>query len=205
MPPSSVEHRIFEAARRLFAERGFDTSLAEIGRAARVSPETLRRCVKGKRQLQERVIKDLFGGRWKAEWDALLRDRRLPLERRLVRFYSEYRGNIDRTGARLWARAGLMGLHASGNFSATLEERILKPLVRELRHAAGLRGREARAVSKREIELAQMLHGAIAFPHQRSHVYGMRVYGRLPELADLMVRVWLPGAKAEIRRLAATH
>jgi hypothetical protein len=30
----------------------------------------------------------------------------------------------------------------------------------------------------------------------------MNVYGRLPDLVAMMVRVWLPGAIAEARRLA---
>ena len=49
--------------------------------------------------------------------------------------------------------------------------------------------------------LVQMLHGAIAFPHTRSHIFDMDVHGRLPELVAMMVRVWLPGAIAEVRRL----
>ena len=102
---------------------------------------------------------------------------------------------------RLWNRAGLLGLHASGNFSATLAARILEPVVRELRHAAGLKRTVRRPVSGAELELVQMLHGAIAFPHTRAHVYGMRVDGALPDLVGMMVRVWLPGAIDEVRRL----
>ena len=149
--------------------------------------------------LRKQVFDRHFTGRWKAEWEALLADRRLPLAKRLARFYSEYRGNITRTGARMWNRAGLEGFHTKGNFSATLESRILKPVALELRHEAGVRSR--RPVNHAEIELVQMLHGAIAFPHTRSHVYGMAVYGRLPHLVAMMVRVWLPGAIAESRRL----
>ena len=195
----AAEQRILCAASRLFAERGFHTPLAEIARAARVPFAVLRRL--GKRRLVERVIAHLFQGRWKPRWDVLLTNRKLTLELRLVRFYSEYRGNIDRTGARLWTRVGLTGLQASGNFSGTLEERILKPMVRELRREAGVPRALERPVTRSEIELAQMLHGAIAFPHTRSHVFGMRVYGRLGDLVAMMVRVWMPGAKAEIRRL----
>ena len=41
---------------------------------------------------------------------------------------------------------------------------------------------------------------AIAFPHTRSNIFGMDVYGTLEKLVPMMVRVWLPGALAEIRR-----
>jgi hypothetical protein len=169
--------RVLDAAAKRYAEDGFDMPLA----------------------LRKQVFARHFTGRWKPEWEALLADRKLPLAARLTRFYSEYRGNITRMGARLWNRAGLLGFHASGNFSATLEQRILKPVVRELRHEAGIK--RDRPIRHAEIELVQMLHGAIAFPHTRAHIYGMNVYGRLPALVTMMVRVWLPGAVAEIRRL----
>lgn len=196
----AARERVLAAASRLFAEHGFEVSLAQIGREARVPPAVLRRCARSKRALIEQVIARLFEGRWKAEWDALLANRALPLDERLARFYTEYRGNIDRTGARLWTRVGLMGVHASGKFSGKLAERILMPVVRELRREAGLGGTD-RPVTGREIELVQMLHGSIAFPHTRSHIFGMEVRGRLAELIAMMVRVWLLGAIAEVRRL----
>jgi hypothetical protein len=148
--------------------------------------------------LDERAIAKLFAGRWKPRWDALLVDRSLPLGERLSRFYTEYRGNIGRKQARLWTQAGLLGLHGPA-FSRKLEKRILVPVARELRHAAGVASK--RAVSRKEIELVQMLHGAIAFPHTRSHIFDMNVYGRLPDLVAMMVRVWLPGALKEEQRL----
>jgi hypothetical protein len=140
----------------------------------------------------------VFAGRWQSKWDALLVDRSIPLEKRLSRFYSEYRGRIKRSEARLWTRAGLLGMHGP-KFSRRLEKRILVPIARELRHEAGVKSK--RPVSKKEIELVQMLHGAIAFPHTRSYIFDMNVYGKLPALVAMMVRVWLPGAIAEVRRL----
>ena len=172
---------IIAAAARAFAEHGFDVPMAD------------------GRRLREQVLAQLFAGRWKPQWDALLVDRRLPLEKRLTQFYAEYRGRVTRVEARLWTRAGLMGMHGPA-FSRTLEKRILVPVARELRHEAGVALK--RAVSKKEIELVQMLHGAIAFPHTRSHIFDMDVHGRLPELIAMMVRVWLRGAIAETRRLA---
>ncbi|HJV11269.1 MAG TPA: hypothetical protein VJ690_07190 [Burkholderiales bacterium] len=186
--------KIIAAAARLYAEHGFEVPLARIARAARVPEARLRRIG----NLREQVLTQLFAGRWKPEWDSLLIDRRLSLEERLTRFYAQYRGKIERGEARLWTRAGLLGMHGP-RFSRTLEKRILVPVARELRHEAGVRSK--RAVSNREIELVQMLHGAIAFPHTRSYIFDMDVHGRLPELVAMMVRVWLPGAIEECRRL----
>src|SRR6476660_5467821 len=112
--PAEIEERIVAEASRLYAEHGFEIPLSRIARAARVTPAALARTVGSKKALLDRVFKRLFAGRWKPEWDALLVDRRLPLEARLSRFYVEYRGNIERGGARLWTRAGLLGLHKKG-------------------------------------------------------------------------------------------
>ena len=172
---------IIAAAARAFAEHGFDTPMAN------------------RRRLREQVLAQLFAGRWKPKWDVLLVDHALPLEERLTRFYAEYRGRVTRVEARLWTRAGLLGMHGPA-FSRTLEQRILVPVARELRREAGVASK--RAVTRKEIELVQMLHGAIAFPHTRSYIFDMDVHGRLPELIAMMVRVWLPGAIAEARRLA---
>ena len=186
--------KIIAAASRLYAEQGFDVPLSRIARAARVPEARLRRIG----NLREPVLAQLFAGRWKPQWDALLVNRRIPLAERLTTFYGQYRGKIERGEARLWTRAGLLGMHGS-RFSRTLEKRILVPVARELRLEAGVRSK--RAVSAREIELVQMLHGAIAFPHTRSYIFDMDVRGRLPELIAMMVRVWLPGAIVECRRL----
>ena len=194
-----AEARILDAAWRLYAEDGLYVPLARIARVARVSPAVLKSRVGGRKALVDRVFKRLFEARWKPEWEDLLLDRTLPLEERLSRFFTEYRGNIDRLNARLWTRAGLMGLHAKGNFSGTLAKRILGPMIQELRHDAGLPAK--RTVTGAELEVAMVVHAAIAFPHTRSFIFGMDVHGSLKELVPMMVRVWLPGAKAEIRRL----
>lgn len=200
---AASEARILTAAARLYAEHGPGVPRARIARAARVSEAEMRRVAPTVKALHERVFAHAFAGRWNSGWERLLADRTQPLSMRLTRFYSEYRGNIDRTGARLWTHAGLAGRQSSGNFSATLAARILDPVVRELRHEAGLAKAADAKVSGEEQELVQMLHGAIAFPHTRAYIFGMQVRGKLPGLVAMMVRVWIPGALAEIRRLHA--
>jgi AcrR family transcriptional regulator len=197
----AAEARILDAAWRLYAEDGLDVPLARIARAARVSPAVMKQSVPGRKALVDRVFKRLFEARWKAEWEVLLVNRKIPLEKRLSRFFTEYRGNIDRLNARLWTRAGLMGLHAKGNFSGTLAKRILGPMIQEMRHDIGLPAKST--VTGKELEVAMVVHAAIAFPHTRSFIFGMDVHGSLEELVPMMVRVWLPGAKAELKRLNA--
>ena len=204
MPATSddkIKQRILAAAADLYADDGFEVPLSRVARRARVTPAILQRHFRTRNALVDAVIATLFTGRWKPEWDGLLTDRSIPLEKRLVRFYTEYRSHTDRRSSRLWTRAGLLGVHASAKFGNTLEERVLAPIVRELRHTAGLSAPDARRVSQSEIDLAQMLHGCIAFPNTRSHIFGAKVSADLSAMVAMMVRVYMPGALAEIKRL----
>jgi AcrR family transcriptional regulator len=174
-----------------------------VAKKARVTPAQLGAHFRSKPALIQRVMAKLFDGRWRAEWDTLLADRALPLDRRLIRFYVEYRSAMRPADSRLWTRAGLLGVHKSGKFSSKLAQRITIPIVRELRHEAGLPALDVRPVLPLEIELAGILHGGIAFINTRSHVFGMTVHGTLQEIVAMNVRVFLAGAPAELRRLHA--
>lgn len=198
-----IERRIVRAAEALFAERGFDVTWADIASASDLTPTVLRRYFRNKSLLVDKVVARLFAGRWRPEWQALLANRAAPLERRLIRFYTEYRTHTHRTSTRLWIRAGLAGLHASGKYAygGILARRILVPIVRELRREQGLASPEERPIGAGELELVQMLHGSVGFPNSRMHVFDLPVHGNLAEIVAMMVRVWLTGARTELRRL----
>jgi hypothetical protein len=74
-------------------------------------------------------------------------------------------------------------------------------MIREMRHDLKLPAKST--VTGQELEVAMVVHAAIAFPHTRSFIFGMDVHGSLETLVPMMVRVWLPGAKAELKRLNA--
>ncbi|MGH8616271.1 MAG: TetR/AcrR family transcriptional regulator [Burkholderiales bacterium] len=202
-PAQHIADRITTTAYDLFAQDGFEVSLAAIAKKARVTPAQLAAHFRGKPALIQSVIVQLFAGRWRPEWDVLLADRRIPLDQRLIRFYVEYRSGMRAADSRLWTRAGLLGVHKSGKFSSQLAQRMLIPIIRELRHEAGLPAPETRPVLPLELELAGVLHGAIAFINTRSHVFGMSVHGTLEEIVGINVRVFLAGAPGELRRLHA--
>ncbi len=201
--PSPAEQNVIDAAYDLFAADGFEVPLSAIAKKARITPAKLGMLFPSKKALVDRVIAQLFAGRWRSEWDVLLAERTIPLEQRLIRFYVEYRSGMRAADSRLWTRAGLIGVHKSGKFSSQLAQRMLIPIIRELRHAAGLPAPETRPVMPLELELAGVLHGAIAFINTRGHVFGMTVHGTLAEIVGINVRVFLAGAPAELQRLHA--
>ena len=198
-----TERRILRAAEGLFAERGFDVTWTDLANAADVPPALVRRYFRNKSLLVDKVFARLAARRWRSEWEPMLANRAAPLERRLIRFFTEYATHGARTGTRLSMRAALSdGLaNAKAAFDGALARRALLPIVRELRHDAALPAPEERNILAGELELVHMICGAVTYPNVRLHIFDVPVHGNLAELVAMMVRTWLPGARAEIVRL----
>jgi hypothetical protein len=105
---------------------------------------------------------------------------------------------------RLFVRANLERRDVARRFGPPLTERVLGPVVEELRAEAGLPGFAERPFLRGERELAMALHGGVVFLGIRKHVYRMPMPEDLTELVALQVRTFLPGALAELARLHDT-
>ena len=200
-----TERRIVRAAEAVFAERGFDVTWTDLAAAAGVPPAVIRRYFRNKSLLVDKVLARLAAKRWRPEWEALLANRAAPLERRLIRFLTEYASHAARNSTRLSMRAALTdGLaNAKAVFDSALARRALLPIVRELRHDVGVPSPEQRNILAAELELVHMICGAVTYPNVRSHIFDAPVNGNVAELVAMMVRTWLPGARAELTRLHA--
>jgi hypothetical protein len=98
-------------------------------------------------------------------------------------------------------RAGLDGLAQPARRGAMLTAALLEPVVAALRREAGLPEPAHAPLLHCERELAMALHGGVMFLAVRKHVYRMPLPDDLDDLVALQVRLWLPGALEEIRRL----
>jgi AcrR family transcriptional regulator len=201
--PEERTAQIVEEAARFFAERGFDGRTRDLAARLGVTQALLYRYFPSKQVLVDRVFEQVFASRWDPAWERLLADRAEPLLARLTRFYQAYAARSTYTSLRLFVRAGLDGVGFARRYSVPLTARILQPVVRELRHEAGLPGFGSRPFFRAERELAMMLHGGIVFLGIRRHVYGMLLADAPDDLVALHVRTFLRGAVAEIRRLHA--
>lgn len=202
LPRGEREAAILQAAAELFAERGFGASTREIAARLGVTQALLYRYFPSKQALIDRVISARFGGeRWNPDWDTLLADHTLPLEERLIRFYEAYRRRSKPASLKLWVQASLKGAQVAGRYSGTLTRRVLAPIIRELRHEAGLAGFAERGFMRGERELAMVLHGGLVFINIRKHIYRMPMPENLDDLLALHIRTFIPGALSELRRL----
>lgn len=201
LPRGVREEKILEEAAALFAEGGFDASTRELADRLGVTQALLYRYFPAKQRLIERVLEHTFGRLQARAADPGLRDRHRPLEARLIELYQGYSARISFTSMRLFVRAGLDGGDLARRFSVPLTERLLAPVIEELRYSAGLPDSEVRPLMRGERELAMSLHGGIVFLAIRKHVYGMPMPDDLSDLVALQVRAYLPGALEEIKRL----
>lgn len=193
---------IVAAAAQLFAERGFGGTTREIARRLGVTQALLYRHFQSKHALVEAVYAAAAAQRANDPPPLdLLQDRSQSLETRLAAFYQAYLRRANYVSLRLFARGALDGLETARRFSAPLTERVLRPLVAELRHEAGLPEFAARPMLRGERELAMALHGGVVFLNVRKYLYDMPMPEALDDLVALQVRAYLPGALAELRRL----
>jgi AcrR family transcriptional regulator len=172
MSVAERERHIVDGAIAFFAEHGFDAQMRELAAAVGVTHTLVYHYFPTKQALVDRVYAEIFEGRWKAEWEALLDDRKLPIGEKLTRFYVDYaRTVLTRDFVRILIFSGLTDRTITERFFEMLSERLFPRLIRETRRYRGSPSR-ARATT-REHELLMGLHGGIFYGGVRSFVYGL--------------------------------
>ena len=102
------ERHIVDGAIRFFAERGFDAQLRELASDIGVTHPLVYHYFPTKQALVDRVYSEVFEGRWRPEWEALLDDRQIPVHEKFIRFYTDYcRTVLTREFVRILVFSGL--------------------------------------------------------------------------------------------------
>lgn len=198
--------QIVREAARLFAEVGFIGQTRELAKRLGITQAAVYRHFPSKDALIDEVFRRTYVDLWDPGWDRLLKDRKQPLQARLIRFYQEY---LRRFGlavpVRLFMWANLEGLDFATKYRSRLTGRILRPIGAELRHQVGLPDFKQLPMTNWERELALALHGGIVFLAQRKHIYRMPLPDDLGELAALHVRIFLDGGCQALTDAFAGH
>jgi len=200
LPPGEREALIVAEAVRFFAENGFGGQTRELAARLGITQPLLYRYFPTKEALIERVYEEVFVGLLKPEWEALLEDRGVAFEERMIRFYHRYSQRIlTYEWVRLFMFAGLRGLDLNARFLDMLRRRIFFRVIREMRAAAGLPGVEERPPGELEYELVWGLHAAIFYIGIRKWIYGLPIPEDVDGLVAAEVKAFLRGAPATIR------
>lgn len=194
---------ILAEAEALFADSGFGASTRALAARLGLTQAALYKHFRSKQEIVAAVLEE-HALRWLTEdWRAALETNDAPLAHRLGRLYAGYLDVITSQSMRLFVRAGLEGFGQPGRRGAMLTASILEPVTAALRKEAGLPNLASCPMRHEEREIAMTLHGALMFLAIRKHVYRMALPDDLSDLAMRHVRLWLPGAVAELRDLHA--
>jgi AcrR family transcriptional regulator len=199
MPPEQRKREFVRKAVEFFAEVGFDGGTRELAKRLGVTQPLLYRYFPNKQSLVREVYKTVYLNRWRPEWDELLLDRSRPLRERLEKFYQEYTNVIfSHEWMRIYFFAGLKGVEINALYLEFVEQQILKRIIREIRHEAGMP--EGNRVSPEELELAWFLQGGIFYYGVRKHIYAQPV---LEDKSDVIARalaVFIEGMESVFRQ-----
>jgi AcrR family transcriptional regulator len=182
---------------RFFAEVGFAGQTRKLAQRAGITQPLLYRYFPNKRELIERVFKEVFFKRIDPQWSKLIADRSRPLEERLVDFYRRYaRATYTYEWIRIYLFSALMGNDVNRRYIRVVEDKILKPICQEIRHHCAPPSAKNTAITEVELEHVWVMHGGIFYYAVRKHVYQSRVAGDLDAVIRRSVAAMLAGVEA---------
>ncbi len=174
---SDRRSQILEAAIKFFSEEGFDGSTHNFAKKIGITQPLIYRYFDSKDELIREVYNAVFEGRWKSEWEEMLRNRTKTITTRLHEFYILY---TDVVFARDWMRiylfSGLRELDINRWWSSFVESRILYTICDELRYETGADSVLLRAPTPQEMELMWSFQGSLFYYAMRRDVYRSRVH-----------------------------
>lgn len=169
LAPEARREQIVEAAVRHYAAHGLAATTRDVARAAGVTQALLYQYFASKAELIDAVFERIYLGRIAPHWSMLVEDRERPLRERMVVFYGEYTKAIfTHDWMRIFMAAGLAGETLNRRYLEHLRDRLLAPMIEEVRAAA-------RGDRRPEPEDLWNLHGGIVYIGIREHVYGLPV------------------------------
>lgn len=152
-----------------FAQEGFESSTRELARRLGVTQPLLYRYFPSKNDLISEVYDAVYVKRWRDEWAVLLADRSRPVRDRLLDFYTAYTDVVfDNDWMRIFLFSGLKGVDINRRYMELVRKRILEPILREIRHDAGL---DDLTPTDEEVEFAWIMHGGIFYYGVRTLIY----------------------------------
>ncbi len=160
----------------------------------------LYRYFKSKQDLIDKVYLHVFMGRWQPQWVMQLRDRAVPLQERLVRFYRDYaRATYQPEWIRIYMFAGLESSGLNRRYLQLIKKDLLAPCCQELRDYCGVP--DDTPVSEQEIEFYWTLHDGLFYTAIRETIYQSPMEVSFDDKVRYAVENFLAGARTVYPRL----
>ena len=134
-------------------------------------------------------------------WSKVLFDQSQSLEDRLTHCYAAQLDTEDGIALRLFLRAALDGLLLPARRLDLVKEKLVLPVIGELRREANLPGLDALPLTIGEFELFMVLHSSVIFYAMRIYIYGGPMTEDMRAVVRLYVSTFLKGARAGLPSL----
>lgn len=169
LPREERRAQILAQAYQFFSEYGLTAQTRALAESCGVSQRLLYSFFPSKAALIEEVYRSEIAGSFKAIWFSDLKDRSVPVEQRLMRFYCEYYDTVTtRRWLRMFLYASLAEVAIAPAYIAAIVTSMLEIIVVESAFEQGLKvPSEAAEVQ----EVGWILHGAVSHLAIRRHVY----------------------------------
>ncbi len=195
LKPQEREALIVDAAIDFFAEHGFEGTTRKLADQLGITQPLLYRYFPTKQQLIERVYQEVYVSRWNPKWERIIKNRKLPLEDRLIDFYKQYAHSVyNRVWVRMFLYSGLSETDINDRYLAIIKKNVLTPICIELRHENKLPTLRKAAISDEELELAWGMQGVIFYRAVRHFVYGLPLAEDVDQAIENDVRLFMRGA-----------
>jgi AcrR family transcriptional regulator len=197
LAPEVRERQIVLKAVEHFATHGFSGSTRELARQLGVTQPLLYRYFPSKEALIDRVYDEVY--QWDSSWEHLIKDRSVPIQERMVRFYSAYSTVIlRREWIRIFIFAGLTREGINSKYLSRLRERVFLPVMAEIRAAYDLPAPSGAKQREIDLELIWSLHASIFYLGVRKWIYGLPVTDDIDEHIARQVDAFLHGVPAAL-------
>jgi AcrR family transcriptional regulator len=189
MPAAERRSQIQAKAFEFFSEYGLTAQTRALAEACGVSQRLLYSVFPNKAALINAVYEAEIAGPFKAVWIVQLRDRSVPLEQRLVAFYSDYYNVIlTRRWLRLFLYASLAEVEMAPTYIAEVIRTLLLTIVEEAANHTSQKVPDDLALAQ---EIGWILHGNISHLAIRRNVYADGSSTHIDKVIPLHVKAFL--------------
>lgn len=196
MDSAERKQMIVEKAVEYFAKNGFEGSTRDLACEIGVVQSLVYRYFPRKELLLDKVYEEVYLARWNPLWEYDLRDRDVPFEARLKKYYLEYAQNVLRNDwVRILIFAGLKQEGINDRLFKLLHDSIFTTVIAEFHHAYPSSTPIDRDKRELELELVWSLHAAIFYIGMRKWVYKTKIPGKINSVIEVLVEGFIESLK----------
>lgn len=200
------EQLIVQKAVEYFAQEGFEGSTRDLAQHIGITQSLLYKYFPNKQAIVDRVYEEVYLSRWNPLWEEQLRDRQIPMEGRLKRYYLDYAKSVlQKDWVRILIFAGLKQEGINNRLFKLLRERIFVTVVSEVRHAYSLPEPVDAESAEVELELVWALHASIFYLGMRKWVYKSGIPKNVDAIIEPLIGGFIESMKYRSRHQELSH